>query len=126
MEPFQGVALSDAKWLGMALEQVLTNALKYTPPGGSITVGLREPLVLFVRDTGPGIGAEDLPRVFERGFTGRIGRMEREGEKSTGIGLYLCKQACDILGHGVSIASPPGEGVTVTFDLRRERFEPFA
>ncbi len=126
MEPFEGAALSDAKWLGMALGQVLTNALKYTPPGGSVTVGLREPQVLFVSDTGPGIPAEDLPRVFERGFTGRMGRTARDGEKSTGIGLYLCKQACDKLGHRLAVTSKPGQGTTVTFDMRRERFEPYA
>ena len=125
MEPFEGVALSDAKWLGMALTQVLTNALKYTPEGGTITVSLREPLVLEIRNTGPGIRPEDLPRVFERGFTGRLGREAREGEASTGIGLYLCRQACDQLGHRLSIASVPGESVTVTFDLRREGFEAF-
>lgn len=125
MEPFESTALSDAKWLGMALTQVLTNALKYTPEGGTITVSLREPLVLEIRNTGPGILPEDLPRVFERGFTGRLGREVREGEASTGIGLYLCRQACDQLGHRLSIASVPGESVTVTFDLRREGFEAF-
>jgi signal transduction histidine kinase len=125
MEPFDSTALSDPKWLGMALTQVLTNALKYTPAGGRITIVLREPQVLTVSDTGLGIGPEDLPRVFERGFTGRVGRLEREGEKSTGIGLYLCKQACDKLKHHVSIASRLGEGTTVTFDLRRERYETY-
>ena len=123
MEPFDGVALSDAKWLGMAVTQVLTNALKYTPTGGGITVEMREPLRLVIRDTGVGIPAEDLPRVFERGFTGQRGR---EGEKSTGIGLYLCRQAMEKLGHSVSITSEPGVGTTVTFDLRRERFETFS
>jgi signal transduction histidine kinase len=126
MEPFEGVALSDAKWLGMALGQVLTNALTYTPEGGSVTIGLKGPLMLFIGDTGPGIPAEDLPRVFERGFTGSMGRAERSGEKSTGIGLYLCKQACDKLGHRLAVASAPGEGATVTFDLRRERFDSYA
>ncbi|HNW85639.1 MAG TPA: sensor histidine kinase [Candidatus Limiplasma sp.] len=126
MEPFEGSTLSDPKWLGMALMQVMTNALKYTPEGGEITVALAGPQVLTVRDTGVGIRAEDLPRVFDRGFTGHIGRTGREQEKSTGIGLYLCKQACDKLGHQVSIASPPEGGVTVTFDLRRERFEVFS
>lgn len=126
MEPFEGVALSDPKWLGMAITQVLTNSLKYTPEGGRITVFLREPLMLAISDTGAGIPAEDLPRVFERGFTGQAGRRGCEGEKSTGIGLYLCKQACDKLKHKVSIASAPGKGTTVTFDLRRESYEEYA
>lgn len=125
MEPFPGEALSDAKWLGMALLQTLTNALKYTPEGGTVEIALAEPLVLTVRDSGPGIPAEDLPRVFELGFTGAAGR-GTGGEKSSGLGLYLCKRACDRLGHGVSLASPPGGGVCVTFDLRRQRFDPFA
>jgi signal transduction histidine kinase len=126
MEPFEGEALSDAKWLGMAITQVMTNALKYTPPGGTVTVTTDGPLLLTIRDTGAGIPAEDLPREFDRGFTGRLGRAERDGEKSTGIGLYLCREACDKLGHRVSIASRPGEGTAVTFDLRRERFESFS
>jgi len=126
MEPFEGTALSDPKWLGMALTQVLTNALKYTPEGGSVSISLREPQVLQVRDTGIGIREEDLPRVFDRGFTGHAGRDGRDPEKSTGIGLYLCKQACDKLGHGLTLQSAPGAGVTVTFDLRRERFEAFS
>jgi hypothetical protein len=126
MEPFSGNALSDPKWLGMAVAQALTNALKYTPEGGCITVALAQPLVLTVRDTGPGIPACDLPRVFECGFTGGAGRMGREPEKSTGIGLYLCKQAMDKLGHRVRVDCPAGGGTRVTFDLRREGFEAFS
>lgn len=126
MEPFSGEALSDPKWLGMAISQVLTNALKYTPAGGVITVSQPEPLLLEVRDTGVGIRAEDLPRVFECGFTGYLGRAGGNPEKSTGIGLYLCKQALDKLGHGISLTSPPEGGVRVVFDLRREAFEPFS
>ncbi len=126
MEPFTSKVLTDTKWLGMALGQVLTNALKYTQPGGSITIALPSPQVLTIADTGAGIAAGDLPRVFDLGFTGRLGRADRSGEKSTGIGLYLCKQACDRLGHTVSIASTEGEGTTVTFDLRREAFESYS
>lgn len=125
MQPFAGEALSDAKWLGMAILQTLTNALKFTPEGGTVEIALCEPLVLTVRDSGPGIPAEDLPRVFELGFTGAAGRGP-SGEKSSGLGLYLCKRACDRLGHGLTITSPPGGGVCVTFDLRRQRFDPFA
>ncbi len=126
MEPFEGTALSDPKWLGMAILQALTNALKFTPEGGQIAIALEAPLVLAVRDTGPGIPAEDLPRVFERGFTGTAGHTGREPEKSTGIGLYLCKQAMDKLGHSVRIDCPPGGGTRVTFDLRRQAFEAFS
>ncbi len=116
LEPFDGSALTDEKWLGMALEQVLTNALKYTPEGGQIEIALMPPQVLTISDTGIGIRPEDVPRVFHRGFTGYAGRSE---EKSTGIGLYLCKQACDLLGHKVSLCSELGKGTCVTFDLHR-------
>lgn len=122
MEPFECRALSDAKWLGLVLEQVLTNALKYQPEGGRVTVALAAPQVLTITDEGIGIRAEDVPRVFERGFTGHTGRA---GEKSTGIGLYLCKQTCLGLGHRISLASRQGEGTTVTVDMRREDFEAF-
>jgi signal transduction histidine kinase len=123
LEPFEDEALSDEKWLGMALEQVLTNALKYTPPGGLITIAPAERQVLTVSDTGIGIRQADVPRVFERGFTGSIGRQE---ERSTGIGLYLCSRACRLLGHKVSLQSQLGKGTCVTFDLRRERLEVFS
>ena len=126
MEPFTSTVLTDAKWLGMAIGQVLTNALKYTQPGGSITIAMPAQQVLTIADTGAGIAAGDLPRVFDLGFTGQLGRADRSGEKSTGIGLYLCKQACDRLGHTVSIASTEGKGTTVTFDLRREAFESYS
>ena len=69
-EPLRATALTDEKWLQFALEQVLSNALKYTPPGGTIAIDLEAPLTLCVRDTGIGIAPEDLPRVFEKGFTG--------------------------------------------------------
>ncbi len=122
MEPFACVALTDAKWLSMAMEQVLTNALKYTPEGGQIEISLPEPFLLRISDTGIGIRPEDIPRVFDRGFTGHTGH---SGAKSTGIGLYLCKQACRHLGHGLSLSSAVGRGTTVTFDLRREDIEAF-
>ncbi len=122
IEPFSDKAVTDSKWLSMALEQVLTNALKYTPEGGRIAIGIADGQRLTVTDTGIGIRPEDVPRVFSRGFTGQTGRTHG---KSTGIGLYLCKQACDKLGHKVSLTSEVGVGTTVTFDLRREDFEAF-
>lgn len=122
MKPFEGSALSDSKWLAMVLEQVLTNALKYTPEGGQITVALPKPQILTITDTGIGIRPEDVPRVFERGFTGSIGR---SSDKSTGIGLYLCKQACALLGHHISLASIPEQGTTVTLDMHRDILEMF-
>ena len=105
--------LTDAKWLSFVLEQLLSNALKYTPEGGSIRI-YGDGTTLVVMDTGIGIRAEDLPRVFEKGFTGLNGRSDR---KSTGIGLYLCRQVMDRLGHSISLSSRPGRGTLVRLDL---------
>ena len=108
-------AVTDEKWLLFVVEQVLSNALKYTPEGGKIRVyGDGETLV--ISDTGIGIREEDLPRVFEKGFTGFNGRADK---KSTGIGLYLCRQVMDRLRHGIVICSRPGEGTLVRLDLSR-------
>ena len=109
--------LTDEKWLAFVVEQLLSNAIKYTPEGGCVRVyGDGETLV--IADSGIGIRPEDLPRVFEKGFTGFNGR---EDKKSTGIGLYLCRQVMDRLNHGVSIASRPGQGTLVRLDLSRQR-----
>ena len=121
METFDDMPLTDGKWLGVVITQVLTNALKYTPAGGCITVRMAEKDVLEIADTGVGIRAEDVPRVFERGFTGHLGRVQ---EKSTGIGLYLCRVICDKLGHSISLSSVLGKGTTVRIDMRRKRFDP--
>ena len=109
--------LTDEKWLSFVLEQLLSNAVKYTPSGGRVRVyGDGETLV--ISDNGIGIQPEDLPRVFEKGFTGFNGR---EDKKSTGIGLYLCRQVADRLNHGISITSRPGQGTLVRLDLSREQ-----
>ena len=108
--------LTDEKWLLFVVEQLLSNAVKYTPEGGRVRIyGDGETLV--IADNGIGIRPEDLPRVFEKGFTGFNGR---EGKKSTGIGLYLCRQVLDRLNHGISIASRPGQGTLVRLDLSRQ------
>lgn len=108
--------LTDEKWLVFVLEQLLSNAIKYTAPGGKISVyGAGEALV--VEDNGMGIREEDLPRVFEKGFTGYNGRIDK---KSTGIGLYLCKRILTRLGHTVVIQSKAGEWTRVIVGLSRE------
>ena len=109
--------LTDEKWLVFVLEQILSNALKYTPAGGTVRIyGDGETLV--IADTGIGIREEDLPRVFEKGFTGYNGRT---GQKSTGIGLYLCRRVTEKLGHGLTIVSRPGQGTIVRLDLSRKQ-----
>ena len=111
------MVLTDEKWLVFVLEQLLSNALKYTV-GGTITIHEEsgEDGCLVIEDTGIGIQVEDLPRIFEKGFTGYNGR---QNKKSTGIGLYLCKSICDKLNHGISAESEPGEGTRIYLELKR-------
>ncbi len=111
--------LTDEKWLSFVIEQVLSNALKYTKSGG-ICIFLESPETLCVKDTGIGIAPEDLPRIFEKGFTGYNGR---EDKKASGIGLYLCKRICNNLGHNISADSALGKGTEIRIDLSRESIE---
>ena len=112
--------LSDEKWLCFLLEQLLSNALKHTPEGGKISIFLEGETNLVIADTGIGIAPEDLPRVFEKGFTGNNGRMDK---KATGIGLYLCRRVTNLLGHTISIVSEPGVGTQVRLGLGRPQFD---
>lgn len=106
--------LTDEKWLSFIIEQLLSNAVKYTATG-SVTIRVdEEKKVVSIIDTGIGISSEDLPRIFEKGYTGYNGRLDK---KSTGIGLYLCKTAADKLGHKMSAESVLGEGSTFKIDL---------
>ncbi len=110
------IVLTDERWLRFMIEQVMSNAVKYTV-AGSITLTVTEGPVLTIADTGIGIAPEDVPRVFEKGYTGYNGRGD---QKSTGLGLFLCRQTADMLGHSVSLTSTVAEGTTVRFDLHRE------
>ena len=112
--------LTDDKWLAFVIEQLLSNALKYTSSGGIRIYA--EGLKLIVEDTGIGIAPEDLPRLGERGYTGYNGR---EDKKSTGLGLYLCRRVCDKLGHRLVIESTPGAGTRamVVFADRKNLYE---
>ena len=113
-EPVQFTVLTDDKWLAFVLEQIISNALKYTNEG-AIRIYMEES-TLCVSDTGIGIAAEDIPRIFEKGFTGYNGRKDR---RATGIGLYLCKRICDNLSHGITAESVVGEGTTIRIDLSK-------
>ena len=109
---------TDGKWLAFMLEQILSNAIKYTPQG-VVTIETAEEKDWFfitIKDTGIGIKAEDLPRVFEKGYTGYNGHADK---KATGIGLYLCRQMADKLGHTIRMESEIGKGtkVWIGFDL---------
>lgn len=107
--------LTDEKWLVFAIEQILSNALKYTSEGKiSISIVDKERKLLIIEDSGIGIAQEDLPRVFEKGFTGYNGRLDK---KATGIGLYLCKKILDKLSHTIYITSKVNAGTRVEIDL---------
>ena len=112
-KPTEYKGLSDDKWLSFVIEQVLSNAVKYTKNGG-IKVYMDEPGILCIEDTGIGISAEDLPRIFENGYTGFNGR---EDKRASGIGLYLCKRICDNLGHKIYAESEPGVGTKIRIDM---------
>lgn len=107
--------LTDEKWLVFVIEQILSNALKYTN-SGEISIYMEDDShhTLVIEDTGIGIAQEDLPRVFEKGFTGYNGRLDK---KSTGIGLFLCKRILNKLSHTISIESEVGKGTKVKIGL---------
>lgn len=110
-------AVTDEKWLAFVLEQIFSNSLKYTQEG-SVTVYFREPCTLYLRDTGIGIAPEDLPRIFEKGYTGENGRADK---RASGLGLYLCKRICDNLGIRISVRSRLGVGTEICLDLEQSR-----
>ncbi|MDQ6421353.1 sensor histidine kinase [Paenibacillus sp. LHD-117] len=110
---------SDRKWLDFVLHQLITNSLKYTPAEGEVTIATSETpteIRLTVRDNGTGIDAKDLPRVFNRGFTGENGRTHA---KSTGMGLYLAQELCAKLGHYLTAESEKGRYTAMTIHFPR-------
>ncbi|MCR5529567.1 MAG: sensor histidine kinase [Saccharofermentans sp.] len=115
---FQGgehEAVTDMRWLGFAIGQVLSNSIKYTSKGKITIICDNESVV--IADEGIGIASEDLPRVFEKGYTGYNGRGDK---KSTGIGLYLVKRTMDLLGGDIKIDSEVGKGTKVTLYLTKK------
>lgn len=115
-QPIERKILTDEKWISFVIEQILSNALKYTKEG-SITI-YEEDEVLYIKDTGIGIKEEDLPRLFERGFTGYNGRLDK---KASGLGLYLCQQIIKNLGYSMRIQSTLGEGTVVSINFHVEQ-----
>ena len=119
-EPLNTRVVTDERWLSFVIEQVLSNALKYTP-SGSITISLVNGKTLRIKDTGIGIAASDLPRIFENGYTGYNGRMDK---KSSGIGLYLCRRICANLGHTISAESVVDQGTAIDINLSQTKIQP--
>lgn len=112
--------LTDEKWFAFCFEQILSNSIKYTDKGGKITISTQQTeqgVALRIEDTGIGIRNEDLPRIFERGFTGYNGRLDK---KASGIGLYLCRKICVQLGITLTADSEVGKGTVMTFLFPQE------
>lgn len=118
-EPPEFTALTDEKWLLFVIEQVLSNSVKYTPPGGVISVSVQQG-ILCIKDNGIGIAPEDLPRIFERGYTGFNGRTDK---KASGLGLYLCRRICRNLNHRIWAESGREGGTAVYIDLNSRKIE---
>ncbi len=115
--PTDAVIVTDRKWLVFILDQLLSNAVKYTS-AGAVTVFFQDGL-LTVSDTGCGIAGEDLPRIFEKGYTGMNGRL---GQRSSGLGLYLAGKAADLLSIPISAESTLGVGSAFILDLRQKKY----
>ena len=122
-EPTDIMAVTDKKWLGLCIDQLLSNAVKYTKTG-SITIRTlriagddmqKNSVGIIIEDTGIGISAEDLPRICEKGYTGYNGHAD---SYSTGIGLYLCREILDRLGHKLLITSEQGKGTRVEIVIK--------
>lgn len=106
-EPIAETVVSDARWLSIMIEQFISNALKYTKKG-SVTISYdKENSVLYIRDTGIGIRSEDIPKIFDRGYSGLNGRMN---EKSSGLGLFLAKEIGKRLSIEITVNSEVGKG----------------
>lgn len=142
-QPLHAKAVTDEKWLQFVLEQVISNALKYTE-SGEITIeledggqgedspqygggkadltenmGRRGRAVLCIRDTGIGIAPEDLPRIFEKGYTGYNGRTDK---KASGIGLYLCRRICSSLRHTITANSSLESGTVIRIGFGQDSY----
>lgn len=117
IEPFDLKVITDEKWLQFVIEQLLSNALKYTKKG-SISIYVENGTSLVIEDTGIGIAPEDIARIGEKGFTGYNGRLDK---KSTGLGLYLCKEILKRLSHKLLISSQVGVGTKVVLVMEQQR-----
>lgn len=126
IEQIEDSVCTDSKWLGFIIEQLISNAVKYSKDGGSVRIytlhgngdikknSKDDSLQLVIEDTGIGISEEDIPRIMERGFTGYNGRLDK---KSSGIGLYLCRKAADRLGFVITFDASYKNGTRVVIDM---------
>lgn len=113
------MVLADSKWMSFVIGQVLSNAVKYHTTKGNPAIRLeareeKDQIVFTISDNGIGISKADISRVFKKGFTGDNGRAYK---KSTGMGLYLCKNLCGKMGIGLTLESEKEKGTKVTFTI---------
>ena len=99
---------------------MLSNSLKYTRPQGKVSVERQEGEILCIRDNGIGIAPEDIPRIFEKGYTGYNGRSDK---KASGLGLYLSRRICGNLGYRIWASSSVGEGTAIYIDLKEASYK---
>lgn len=115
IQPMTETVYSDSKWLEFIIGQIIINAVKYRNEVNSLLKIYTEPqnkdILLKIEDNGVGILSSELPRIFDKGFTGTNGRNKKQ---STGLGLYLCKQLCERLEHEITVASTHGNGTIIT------------
>lgn len=112
---------ADEKWLDFIIGQIIANSIKYKKDALTLWFSAlenQENIILLIRDNGIGISEGDLGRVFEKGFTGENGRAFA---KSTGIGLYLCKELCNKMYLGLEAQSAAGDGTTIKITFPKDR-----
>ena len=121
------VVYTDSKWAIFIINQIIQNAIKYSKKENKkIEISSQEKndkVILYIKDNGIGIKKGEITRVFERGFTGENGRII--GQKSTGIGLYLCKKLCDKLGLGIELNSEKDKGTEVRIIFPKSSYTNF-
>lgn len=117
--PTQLSVITDEKWLSFVIEQLLSNALKYTKEGG-VSIYFEDGYTMCIEDTGIGISQDELPRIFEAGYTGSNGRADKS---SSGLGLYLCSRVCKNLGAGLDVSSVVGEGTVVKINFKQYKLK---
>lgn len=123
IDPQDPVVYSDAKWVDFILGQIVANAIEYHLPNPKLIFAYEvkeQSVVLSITDNGPGIPPEDLPRIFDKGFTGQNGR--KRNKHATGLGLYLVKKLCTRLGLGVAVICGCGRGTTVQLTFPRSKY----
>ena len=118
---------TDSKWAVFIINQIIQNAIKYSKKENKkieiSSLEKNDKVILYIKDNGIGIKKGEITRVFERGFTGENGRII--GQKSTGIGLYLCKKLCDKLGLGIELNSEKDKGTEVRIIFPKSSYTNF-